>query len=496
MSPAPPLPDLPEISLAGFLQSGLGLGETGRLIVHSLESVGITVHTHAWGKSDIASVPFATSTAPAPAPAPTDSRPPISLFSLNGEHLASFMGSDGKNLFADRYVISIWFWELPELTKESRAGFHFVDEVWAATPFIHDALIKHSGDLPVRTFNHPVRTPSGNAAAARARFPFDNRFVFLFTFDYQSCAKRKNPAALCEAFAQAFPHPLPGGPLCVVKSINASLHPVADTLLRRKWAHRPDIVFYDEFLSPADRDLLTWRADACVSLHRSEGLGLTLMEAMAIGKPCIATAYSGNLAFMRPEHTWLIPYSLVKVGPGSLHYPAEQVWADPDIPAAAAALREVFTQSPEVLARAAAGAHHIQQHHSPEVCGHQLAALLAQAATRQPRPHKTTRTARADAYDGLARLRESAKQPDPPTSWLRLPSALKNLARISQRRARAERQVMSDILAAMQQQEERHRVRQESLQRRLDRLSQELSQTLALLPALPPAPLDPKPHLP
>lgn len=491
MSTSPDPASLPDVRLAGFLQSGLGLGETGRLIAHSLATAGVRFTTHTWEKKDIATVPFDGIPASAPSPAPTpDGRPGISLLSLNGEHLSSFMKSSGADLFQDRYVISIWFWELPELSGPSRAGFKFVDEVWAATPFIQDALAKHSGDIPVKRWQHPVRQPVGDAAAARIRFPFDNRFIFLFSFDFQSCVKRKNPGAVCEAFTLAFPRPLPGGPLCVIKSINGPLHPVAFTLLRHRWAHRPDIVFMDEFLSSADRDLLTWRADACVSLHRSEGLGLTLLEAMSIGKPAIATNYSGNLAFMFPENSWLIPWDPVKVGPGSLHYPADQDWAEPDPAVAALAMREVFAGGPGVQAKAAAGEAYITEHHSPEACGRLIAKLLSEAAGKKPRSRvQAPVTGRREAYASLAKSREIDWDTKPSSTWLKLPHVLAELYRKTARTVRADRQTLSLTLAALKHQEERHRVSMEFMQRRVDRLSEELSQVVKLLPTLPPHPV-------
>lgn len=502
MSVSPDPASLPDIRLAGFLQSGLGLGETGRLIAHSLTTAGVRFSTHTWEKKDIATVPFdgisaaapagaaAPGAAPGAAPAAADPRPGISLLSLNGEHLSSFMKSSGADLFQDRYVISIWFWELPELSAPSRAGFQLVDEVWAATPFIQDALAKHSGDIPVKRWQHPVRQPAGDAAAARQRFPFDDRFVFLFSFDYQSCVKRKNPDAVCEAFIQAFPEPFPGGPLCLIKSINGPLHPVASTLLRRRWAHRPDIVFMDEFLSAADRDLLTWRADACVSLHRSEGLGLTLLEAMSIGKPAIATNYSGNLAFMSPDNSWLIPWAPVKVGPGSLHYPADQDWAEPDPAAAALAMREVFAGGPAVRAKAAAGQEYVATHHSPEACGRIMAQLLSEAAGKKPRSRAGSAfSGRREAYASLAKSREIDWDSKPSSNWLRLPRTLADLCRKMARTVRADHQTFSLTLAALKQQDQRQRAAMEVLQRRVDRLSEELSQVVRLLPPLPPNPI-------
>jgi hypothetical protein len=242
----------------------------------------------------------------------------------------------------------------------------------------------------------------------------------------------------------------------------------------------------DGFLSVEDRDLLTWRADACVSLHRSEGLGLTLMEAMALGKPCIGTAYSGNLAFMQKAWSWLIPCSRVPVGRGSVHYGAEQIWAEPDTTAAAAAMQEIFTQSPAVLAKAAAGMEHVRKFHSPLACGTGLAQLLQEAAGKKPRPRTAPTTARAEAYAALAALRQCEGTPPHSIRPWQLPSALKTVRKESARTARAERKAISLSLAALKELDEAHRSRTAVLQRQVDRLTDQLAEIIHRLPGPPP----------
>ena len=78
-----------------------------------------------------------------------------------------------------------------------------------------------------------------------------------------------------------------------------------------------------------------------ISLHRSEGYGLTLAEAMSLGKPVIATAYSGNMDFMNERNSILVPYEMVTVGNDAFPYPEDSHWAQPDIDFAANAMREL-----------------------------------------------------------------------------------------------------------------------------------------------------------
>ena len=478
MSNPASVPDLPEVRLAGFLNSGLGLGETGRRIARSLHAAGVPVQTHAWEKTDVAAVPFETS-----ASATAGHGPGISLLSLNGDQIPSFLHHAGASFIDEKYVISVWFWELEELASGMEEGFKYVDEVWAASPFIRDTLTKYSGDVPVHLFPHPVEPPAGNKEAARTRFPLDDRFVFLLAFDYQSCAKRKNPGGVCEAFARAFPEPSANGPLCVIKSINANLHPVDDALLKRRWAGRPDIIFMDGFLPAKDRDLLCWRADACVSLHRSEGLGVTLLEGMAIGKPCIATAYSGNTSFMTEANSWLVPCQLVPVGRGSLHYEGTQRWAEPDIGSAAAAMREVATGGPEVDARAAAGQAFVLRHYHPDAAGAVMRGLLEKAATLPPRPKPPLRGLRAlsTALKTLKEFEDRLRKSPKPSRW-QIGSSITETRQDLHHLTRLQREALTQSLGALKHLDHLAKSRHQYLLRENQRLTDQLAAVIASLP--------------
>lgn len=472
---------LPEIKIAGFLNAALGLGETGRLIARALESVDVPVVTHVYEKSDVAQIPFASGEGGG---GQQSSHPGISLLSLNGEHLSGLSRSaGGSSLFDNRYVISVWFWETEELPPHAADGFKYVDEVWAGSPFIKELMEKASGGVPVELYNHPICPITVDEAKARERFPFDGRFVFLFTFDYNSCVKRKNPQAVCEAFAKAFPEPTEGGPICIIKSINGEKHSVDFNLVKWKWAGRPDIVFLDAFLSSEDRNMLVMRSDACVSLHRSEGLGLTLLEAMAAGKPCIATAYSGNLAFMNDDRSWLIPYTKVPVGSGSVHYPAHHEWAEPDVDAAAAAMRDVFYNQTASKEKAERGRQHVLAHHSLPVVGRHMYELLKQSATRPVRKKEIEAkepSGRGEAYKALAELRELeaqlAKSSGLPSTWRRTMSHLKS---DTLKLSKLQRRAISNALRALKHSEDQQRERIDYLHAAVNRISRQFEQLMS-----------------
>ena len=144
--------------------------------------------------------------------------------------------------------------------------------------------------------------------------------MFLFVFDFFSVLERKNPLGLIEAFTRAF---RPGeGPMLVIKTINGDSQrsTISKRCAPRRRAGR-DILVIDEYYSAEEKNALLGLCDCYVSLHRSEGLGLTMAEAMGLGKPVIATGYSGNLDFMTPENSYLVDYMMGAVPADCDPYP-------------------------------------------------------------------------------------------------------------------------------------------------------------------------------
>jgi glycosyltransferase involved in cell wall biosynthesis len=218
-------------------------------------------------------------------------------------------------------------------------AFDLVDEVWAVSEFVKDAISKHSKKR-VLVFPTPIIAPDLNETLDRSAIGLPAGVDFnLFIFDYMSIFNRKNPLAIVEAHKKAFPNS--DGPILVIKSANGDSDAENREKLRFSIKGREDIFLVEEYLSRYQLNALVAECQSYVSLHRSEGYGLTMAEAMALGKPVIATAYSGNLDFMNNENSILIPYSLVSVGPDAFPYPETSKWAEPDIEKAADAIRRL-----------------------------------------------------------------------------------------------------------------------------------------------------------
>jgi glycosyltransferase involved in cell wall biosynthesis len=236
------------------------------------------------------------------------------------------------------YRIAYWYWEFDLIPEGWRDFVGEVDEIWTATEFIARGL-RRSLQLPVR------RLPPGVSLApytrrSLAHFGLDpGRFTFLFTFNMMSVMERKNPLGLIEAFRAAF---RPDEPVSLVlKSSFGDRHP-AEMQAMHDAAGDASIHIIDAVYSSDEVLSLMDASDAYVSLHRSEGLGLTMAEAMLMGKPVIATRYSGNVDFMDDSNSLLVDYELISLGRDIPPYGAELEWAEPSISHAAQLMRRLY----------------------------------------------------------------------------------------------------------------------------------------------------------
>ena len=240
--------------------------------------------------------------------------------------------------------------------------FLLVDEVWCGSRFVRDAVAART-EKPVHALPLSYEIPA-EPTMSRAEVGFDERLTFLFVMDFDSVLERKNPLGLIDAYTRAFPEP--GPTRLVIKTINGDKHPTE--LERVRWAarDRTDIDLWDRYLTAEHKGAMIAHCDGYVSLHRSEGIGLTIAEAMARARPVIATHYSGNVDFMDPAVTFAVPWTPAPVPPGAGPYRTGAEWADPDIEVAADHLRWIASNRDEARARGEAAREHLRRNHSPE----------------------------------------------------------------------------------------------------------------------------------
>lgn len=361
------------VDVYGYFRAELGVGEAARLMVSALRSQQVDVSTISDHRNQSRqSVEYACD---------EEARHRTIVMSVNADRLPGTMASMGRKFFKGRHVIGQWFWELESIPDFFIPAFRLVDELWAPTLFIKGMLEAHA---PRRvTVTHmplPLLTPVVDGAVTRQTFGLDERFMFLFTFDFLSVLKRKNALGLIDAYCAAFAEG--DGAQLVIKTINGDKRLGDIEQLRWHARKRPDITIIDGYVTHAQTAGLMNLSDCYVSLHRSEGLGLTMAEAMLLGKPVIATAYSGNLDFMNDQTALLVPWERTEVGGQAEGYPARATWAEPDLSVAGAHMRKLFADRSFARDLGERGRRDVEERFSLAVTGARMKDRLQQISRR------------------------------------------------------------------------------------------------------------------
>jgi glycosyltransferase involved in cell wall biosynthesis len=329
------------LNIYGFAYGELGIGEDLRMAVECCEAAGIAYHVinvdagdarqadlHLKGKvSDGTELP----------PYNTN------LFCLPAFDTVSrvFM-QKGAAVFEGYRNIGWWPWELAVFPKAWKSyAFELVDEVWASSAFLED-MYKRATDKPVKL------VPLAVSVARMKTYPRkhyglpDKKFLFLYIFDFNSSVARKNPMAAVQAFKQAF-KPTNNTVGLVLKTMNTKpKNPEWQAFLNECQTDKRIQLITETLDRPEVLGLIN-ACDVYVSLHRAEGFGRTLAEAMLLGKPVVATNYSGNVDYMTQSSTYLVEANLINVKDNEYQWSDledKQVWADVSITSAAKQLIE------------------------------------------------------------------------------------------------------------------------------------------------------------
>jgi glycosyltransferase involved in cell wall biosynthesis len=339
-SPSPAGP----ITVAGYFSATTGLGEGTRRLADMLDAAGAKVHradlTRALRQNvarDLVSRDqVGEQTSPA---AMVPAGPGTLIMHVNGFMLPWGMAALGRAAIAGKYVITFWNWELPVLPSIWFPGFRFAHRIWASSSFVAGAIRPHTR-LPVEVVSYPVPPPQPSGLR-RADFGLpDEAFIALSTFDASSSVERKNPIAAIRAHRSAFGED--PGRILVLKTYNTIAGGEAWRQVLGAAAGLTNIRIMDAEMTRPDLWALARCANVFVSLHRAEGVGLALAEAMSLGIPVIATGWSGNMDFMDGTNSFLVGYTLTsaKDEKGIYSVPGA-MWAEPDVNDAATALRLV-----------------------------------------------------------------------------------------------------------------------------------------------------------
>ena len=317
---------------------------------------------------------------------------PTAFFSVAAQFPEVFVTTNRLN-------VGLIMWELPVVPRSWSRALKVLDVYAAASDFVGSAFAARLESVPTIAVPCPIEIPSG-ITASRSRFRLAERgTLFVTAFEPHSDIQRKNPFGAIDAFRRAF------GPndrhQLVIKLNNATLrgasHP-AVVKLRHICGSQENIRIIDETLSYNDVLSLYATGDVFVSLHRAEGLGLALMEAMALGKPVIATAWSGNMTFMNHTNSCLVGYDLSPVA-GDLavyrqaYLGREATWANPRIEEAAAWMQMLAGDDGMRASIGARAAEDMARYHQRATGAHfidELSAIWDQRAFLPPRPARSS----------------------------------------------------------------------------------------------------------
>ena len=269
--------------------------------------------------------------------------------------------------------IAYWAWELPEFPDAWVDACQYYDEIWCPSAFVRDAIAAKV-PLPVQVMPHAIdfKIPVGRQ---RARFDLpEDRCTFLFLYDLNSYQERKNPHAVIEAYRQAFPNE--SGVQLVIKTQNRDRNPEAFKVLQSALSGLKNTTLIDRTLSREDVHNLEAACDAFVSLHRSEGFGLAVAEAMFLGKPVISTNWSATVEFVNEQNGYPVAFDLIELTETHGPYEKGQIWANPRVEAAAKWMQEIAANPTAAKQRGKQAAADIRRHYSPAAIGRRYAKRI------------------------------------------------------------------------------------------------------------------------
>ncbi|HEX8473723.1 MAG TPA: glycosyltransferase family 4 protein [Pyrinomonadaceae bacterium] len=364
------------VNVCGYLRDESGWGAAGRGYVRALRALGVPL-----ALLDLSSL--SSNRSEDKTLSSFDSAHPydINLVCVDaGQHYA-LMSEVGEEFFERRYNIGAWAWELPRFPEKWYDRFAFYDEIWVGTSFIANVLAPISPVPVVRVPPVLAATSQGTRDAGRRRLKVAaGEFVYLFIFDFHSHLERKNPLTLVDAFKRAF-KPSEAARL-IIKCVNEASDPTGYRTLREQ-SHDAAISIHTGYWSSDEmRDLMA-ACDAYVSLHRSEGTGLTISDAMAHSKPVIATGWSGNMDFMNVSNSYPVKYELVKIRENVGPYRAGETWAAASVEHAAELMRRIYEEREEAAAIGVAAKRDIEANYSEEKIGSLIRQRLEVIATRE-----------------------------------------------------------------------------------------------------------------
>jgi glycosyltransferase involved in cell wall biosynthesis len=313
------------INVVGFASAETGLGEAMRGTVEALQTVGREPTI-----LDLSSrIPVRRRGLAGGLPRNLGTPMDVTIFHLNPTELRDYSQDTlAYRLAADRNV-GFFFWETEQIPSSWLHGCDMVDEIWVGSTYLMKAF-REVTSKPIHVMGMAVEAPA-TATGDRSRFGIEgDEFVVSYITDAYSGLQRKDPMRAIDAFELAF-GPAFEGVRLVLKISNLEKFPGLRARLDERTRGKPVTIIAGYIDRDALWDLLGC-SDVYLSLHSSEGFGLTILEAMALGIPPVVTGYGGNMDFTNHENSRLVSYKMTPAsgGPGNI-YAGNGMWADPDL---------------------------------------------------------------------------------------------------------------------------------------------------------------------
>lgn len=379
------------INISGYINKQFGLGEGVRSNIRAIKSTDIP---YVLNDFNIVLSKHVVDDAKNQLEISAENPYNINLVQINIDRLQQVIEQTDKSYFLDKYNIGFWAWELENFPEKSKIYFDLFDEIWVPSNFCTEAISKVS-PVPVLKMMHSIEIEKPTFSRKEFGLPEDH-FVFLTMFDYYSFLNRKNPIATIDAYEKAFGKNNEQV-LLVIKTSISKEFPEDRKKLTDRISDNTSIIIIEEIL---DRDRLYSLMNCCdafISLHRSEGFGLTMAEAMYLGKPTIATGYSANIEFMTVNNSFLVQYTMISAGNQYYFSTEKDYWADADVEDASRKMLFVVNHPEETAHIARRGQQDVQRYLSPKVIGEKMKERI-KIINEDILPNRANGNAREDIF--------------------------------------------------------------------------------------------------
>lgn len=323
------------INLIGDIRAETGLGQSMRILADILEEAeipftiwqmdspgGLELNDNKWKEKISSELKYS-----------------INLVHINPNIWAETYNKFSNEVFDYRYNIAFWLWELEEFPNKWVDCIETVDEIWTPSEFISES-IRRKTIKSVKTVPYAICLDTENLYPKRYFGLPEDKFFFLVMYDFKSISERKNPKAVIRAYKNAFNQDDEGTGLVI--KINHLGKKRELKQLQEEMSGYKNIYYITDNLSRKEIESLIADVDVLVSLHRSEGFGLPLAEAMYLGTPVIATGWSANVEFMEKDCSCLVDYKLTKIEKNIGPYEKGNRWAEADIFCASQYMKKLY----------------------------------------------------------------------------------------------------------------------------------------------------------